>query len=139
MNINAYFPTLGVLVLIGLLHNVGGVIGNAYMEIWWWDILLHFLGGIWLAMSGFWLLYLSNKVNCKKSVRNFFIATLVPVFIIGIAWEVFEYVNGITFVLPGEVYEIDTVGDVFVDLAGGLLVYLYHRLKYWKEFLKPGV
>lgn len=139
MNINTYFSALGILISIGFLHNVGGIIGNAYNEIWWWDIMLHFLGGVWLAMSGFWFVYLSDKFNIKRSVKNFFIATLVPVLVIGLGWEVFEYVNGITFVLPGERYEIDTIGDVFVDLAGGMLVYLYYRLKYWRDFLKPAV
>jgi len=136
MNIKAYLPAFGILVVIGILHNIGGIVFNAY-DVWWWDILLHFLGGVWLALSGFWFFYYSRFVKgFLRTAGRFFFATLVPVLIIGLAWEVFEYMFGLTFVLPGERWGVDTIGDVFVDIAGGMAVYLYYRLKYWIEFCK---
>lgn len=136
MNVTSYFPALVLLALIGVLHNIVGIHISAYTDIWWWDILLHYLGGIWVALSGFWYFYYSGIIkNHPRTTVDFLITTIVPVLIIGGAWEIFEYVAGITFILPGEHYEFDTIGDFFVDTAGALTVYVYYRLKHWKDFI----
>lgn len=134
MNFQTYYPALTVLVIIGLLHNIIGIKISAYTEIWWWDILLHLLGGLWVALSSYWFFYTSGFTDIKKTTAYFFAATIPAVLIIGGLWEVFEYVAGLTDVYHGETYKIDTISDIGVDTVGGLIVYLYYRLKYWREF-----
>ncbi len=136
MSIKSYIPAFIVLVLIGLLHNVGGLYFDAYEKYWWWDVLLHFLGGLWVGLSGFWFIYKSHFLPVpRKTTVNFFMVILLPVLLVGIGWEIFEYMFGLTFVLPGESYRIDTISDIGMDIVGSLIVYLYYRLKMWRDFM----
>lgn len=98
--------------------------------------MMHFLGGMLVAMSGYWFFYRSGMVRVPKATtRNFLVATLLMSLIVGGLWEIFEYCTGLTYVLPGESYKVDTLCDMGMDTVGALVVYLYYRLKCWKEFI----
>lgn len=131
----SYFPIFLLLVFTAGLHIIGSRF-YFYWDLWWYDIVLHLLGGMWIAATGFWMYYQSGWWREPKvSVINFFLCTFLCAFIVGIIWEILEYKMGLTFSLPGVDYQVDTAGDIGMDIVGGLLVYLYYRLTYWKIFI----
>ena len=112
----------GVLVLIAFLH-ITGMNYFWYWKFFWFDILTHFLGGLWVGLAVLWLgNYLLEDWKLNKRQTMFFV--LCAVVFIGISWEVFEYVNGIT-VANKKGYWSDTYLDIIMDLIGGVLAGLY--------------
>lgn len=89
-----------------------------YSLIWWFDMPMHFSGGLFL---GFVFLYLSKAY---KLSFNFFFKTIAFVFILGVSWEIFElyFVNRVA-AYPFD--PVDTLSDLFFDLFGGLVSFSY--------------
>lgn len=80
-----------------------------YWTYWWLDIAMHVAGGVVLGLL----------VAIYGSQR--FVLVLGGVLIIGIAWEVFEFVLGLSVTEPN--FVSDTVVDLVMDLLGGSLAY----------------
>jgi hypothetical protein len=101
-----------------------------YWTYWWFDVLTHFIGGLWLGIASIWLYYFSGYVRTMRpSLRQAFATALMAGLVVGIAWEVYEYVvwqlsgEG----LPGN-YVSDTLSDIMMDSIGaaaGFIVYRY--------------
>jgi hypothetical protein len=99
-----------------------------FWTIWWIDVVLHVLGGFAIGLMVIWAGTLMgwNRAHISD-VRAFFLI-LGLVTLIGIGWEVFEYQAGMFVV--GQFFP-DTYHDLFSDIAGGLIAYVYyHFLKY---------
>lgn len=108
-----------------------------YWRFWWFDILTHFLGGLWVGISFLWIFFQSGHVNIAKNKRN---NNLIVVFLaslaVGIMWEAFEYYFGIV-VSGASNYIVDTMTDIFFDLVGGFAAYCYFVFRgYHKMELK---
>jgi hypothetical protein len=89
---------------------------------WWYDIPMHLLGGL---VVGFW----GSALAARRAVLPYQALTLVllAALVIGITWEIFEHVSGLTQGKPG--YWEDTFKDLLNDCVGaGLAVLLYWRL-----------
>ena len=97
-----------------------------YWRIWWLDIPMHFLGGFWVGLAAIYLLskYEISKYKC-------FFAVMFIVFIIGLSWEVFEFTLD-TLITFKKQNSLDSSSDMFFDLAGGVVSYLYI---YWKNLV----
>ncbi len=89
-----------------------------YWHWWWLDILMHTSGGLWIALASVWA---SLRINMRPA----FFTIIVLALLIGTAWEVFEYMNGIA--APPSVYLIDTIGDMFAVLLGAIVGYFATR------------
>ena len=89
-----------------------------YFTVWWFDMPMHFFGGIWV---GLFFLYAYKVKNI--SLRSVIEVTL-SVLVMGILWEIFEFYvfNGIGR-YPFDL--LDTFSDIFFDLAGGLTAVWY--------------
>jgi hypothetical protein len=92
-----------------------------YWSVPWFDVLMHFLGGVWIAALVYW--FLRRMVPfVPLSSQAIFAILLGATFLVGIAWEVFEYLVGTYFT---ENYPLDTSIDLLMDLVGaGVLYYL---------------
>ena len=91
-----------------------------YWMFWWYDIILHFLGGVFSGLFVLWLRYFSGYLGAHAvpTLPRVFLFVGVSVLIVGIGWEVFEWVVGETFRMEG--YWKDTIVDVVLDLLGGI-------------------
>lgn len=117
-----------VLVVVIFLVNVLATSFAWYALLWWFDMPMHFFGGVFLG-------YLTTLVFYKtfymqehiSSSRIIFLGTLI-VGVVGGGWELFEYVvqhyTGALLANP-----IDSYSDLCFDMAGGLtaLLFLYKR------------
>ena len=57
-----------------------------YSSIWYFDMIMHFVGGFWLGLSFLWLFPI-KEITFKKIVE-----IILGILLIGILWEVYEIV-----------------------------------------------
>ncbi|MEX0917204.1 MAG: hypothetical protein WDZ90_01650 [Candidatus Paceibacterota bacterium] len=100
-----------------------------YWTLWWYDIMMHGLGGFFVGLSTLWFFYLSGYVQAPRNSLIFFYG-IVSALVVGVLWEVFEYIVGAT---NRDEYMFDTFLDLLMDIAGGLGAY-YYFLSKWKEY-----
>lgn len=88
-----------------------------YWRYWWLDIPVHFLGGI---VAGLGLYVLRDLRVLDRSFSISLIKVLACVFVVAVAWEVFEYSIGYPVI---EFFWSDTLIDLAMGLLGGLVAY----------------
>src|SRR3989338_8295 len=81
-----------------------------YWRIWWLDIPMHFFGGMWAGLCGLWLI-------ARRGNPASLLSCLAFALFIGIAWEGFEYSEGIAASYHFS-YPFDTAKDLVMDLLG---------------------
>ncbi|MEX2029154.1 MAG: hypothetical protein WD963_01585 [Candidatus Paceibacterota bacterium] len=96
-----------------------------YYSIAWFDMFMHFLGGVWLGLFFFYVF------SRNKQIVPSFFKIIFFVLMVGILWEVFQFFTK-NYIGRDPFDIIDTLSDVFFDLLGGLCVILY----VWKKRLK---
>ena len=120
-----------ILLYAILILHLAGIYGRFYWTVPYYDILLHFLGGFWLALMAAYLLDRYVKKNFFQNHKFTEIIFLVGVtMIIGFWWEVYEllsdlYVFDKPNLLQGGV--MDMLGDLTADFFGAI-VYAITRL-----------
>ena len=114
---NIKIATISTFVLMAILHFIA-VTFYFYWTIWWFDIMMHVVGGFLAGLVFVGVLY---RADFSRSVLigSIFAGSVI----IGTLWEIFEYKTGMTFV-GSENYVVDTVSDLMSDVAGGLIAYL---------------
>lgn len=112
--------TLLLLGLIGVLH-ISAVIFFIYWEYWWFDIPMHFLGGMFAAFISAWVITM-RRPQLPAESTTFIAGLFFSALLIGILWEIYEYIAGVTYVAMGS-YFIDTTKDIVVDMAGAYTAY----------------
>ena len=121
MQRNFLFLTFLSVALMGFLHHLG-----SYYFLYWTiggvDMVMHFLGGLSVALIFVWGYYFSGVGGGDVSVdKRLIMKTFLFVMIIGVAWEYFEYYFKIANPTKGNYVE-DTTLDLIFDALGALLV-----------------
>lgn len=116
--------SLIVLVVLAVMHFLG-IKFEIYFYFEKYDIPMHILGGLWVALTVFWLTpYFSTSLSIKNyKIKSFFFA-LIIVLIMATVWEVFELASGITST-SDDVFLGDTVGDYICAIVGLFLGFVY--------------
>ncbi len=127
-----------VILIIGILQQVA-VHFYLYWTLSWFDILMHFLGGFWFGYSALWILFFSGYmlVPSRNDVKFFILVAFASAIGVGLLWEVFEYVTGITFV--NDVfhdYVFDTIKDLIMDSLGGIVSAIFLYIAYKKRLVQ---
>lgn len=99
-------------ITLGTLHYLGSTF-FLYWDVDWFDTLVHFIGG--LAVGLIFLTIFAKKISSKTLI---FSSTLFFVLLVGVGWEVFEYVFNIANPTGGNYVE-DTTHDLIADIVGG--------------------
>ena len=113
------FKRLAILIFLIFIINFFANKFYWYSSVWYFDMLMHFLGGFWVGLA--FLLFLF-----KENLSFFLILKIIlGVLVIGFLWEVFEIlVNNTIAQNPFNV--LDTASDIFFDLSGGLFAMFYY-------------
>jgi uncharacterized membrane protein YjdF len=121
-----YIPALLFLILLALFHYFGNHF-YLYVRINGYDIMMHILGGMGVALSVYWVL----KTFCKgHTFSSYFWPLIIITFIGGCAWEIMEAYYDIAGAPVGTVaYWIDTIKDLFDDTLGAVIIYFSIRKK----------
>src|SRR3989339_1196126 len=116
------FNRQALLVAIVALVNYGAIKFHWYYSLWWFDMPMHFLGGMWVALLLAW--YLSDESFSADSIGR----VILGAFIVGLSWEVFELLLNEQFVQNA--YDLpDTLSDIFFDLSGAFTALFYIALR----------
>lgn len=95
-----------------------------YWSIWWFDILVHFLGGVWIGGMALLIFFLGKSDTKLLKTSSAYILSVVAVLVIGVLWEVFEFSLD-TFIIFQTNDISDTISDIGADIAGGVFASLY--------------
>lgn len=116
-----YRRLIGSAALVGIglfVVNAVAVTFYWYVSILWFDMLMHTIGGVFVALLGAAVLW-----RHIKDLRGWdvFITLALFVFIIGLAWEYYEYVVQF-FIKSVHLADIsDSISDLICDMCGGML------------------
>ena len=122
-----FWNAFWVLVAIGVLHNIALKL-HLYYDWLWFDNVLHFLGGAWIATLVIWFFFFSGLVTTRPIRLVSFVGIIAAgVLLIGTAWEIYEYAFDIA-VGEGERYVVDTLFDFLMAYIGaGIVAYLCYK------------
>ncbi len=105
-----------------------------YSSVWWFDMPMHYLGGLFL---GFFVLGLVLHTPLGKNERkvtyyDHILFLFAGILAFGLLWEVFEYVIDINTTQNG-FNMLDTLSDIMFDCAGGFTFVLYYLSLHIKQ------
>lgn len=119
-NRRLFLQTFGLLVVIFLLH-LGATRFDWYWQISWFDLLMHTLGGAFVALAT--VLCLGTQF---RSTTARLWGPVIGALVVGLGWEVFEIVGdewitrtigfASTFPMSGDL--TDTLTDLLSDIIG---------------------
>jgi len=99
-----------------------------YWTVEWFDILMHFLGGLFIGIFSSYVLFGSGLFKIKSHAVILFIVVMASVLVVGLTWELWELFAGLSSVLRDQ---FDTVLDLVMDTLGGLVAFYYVKKKLW--------
>ncbi len=118
---------LATLIIFVAIINFIAMKAMWYYIFWYFDMPMHFLGGVVVMLLVGYIFYRAISRYSMLPVS----AIMLAVLIIGVGWEVFEYL--VNNVYAGQVWnKLDTVSDICFDMAGGIM-----GLFIIKDSLKP--
>jgi hypothetical protein len=123
-----YFSFL-LLLLINFLH-ISAINNYLYWVYWWFDIMMHFLGGLWVGVTFLWayiLVFRGDGSNQKK----FFWMSFGVILLTIISWEVFELF--IQNNISDRNFFADTSSDMLLGMVGGAVAYRYFIFNFLKS------
>ena len=101
-----------------------GVLYDLFWVLPWYDMLLHVLGGIFIALL--FSLFIPRGALPEKFFSPRFFLSFFATMLVALFWEWYELRTGVTFVSRGG-YKIDAISDIFFALLG--FVGTYHLLQ----------
>lgn len=114
-----------VLFIVGALNAVAYRL-YLFWTVIWFDMVMHFLGGLFVALFFFWILSLFKS---KLSYTEKLILGAVFTILVGLVWEYFELIIRVTDLASPE-YWGDTGMDIIMDTLGGTLGIMFvHSLE----------
>ncbi len=87
----------------------------------WFDMPMHFLGGLWLGGMIVWMKWV--RWDGEVSRLKQFVWVILGAMAIGLAWEVFEFSLD-TFIIFRVNDVADTLSDLSMDFVGAVVAYL---------------
>lgn len=126
-----YILSFIILAVVRYMHVAG--LNGLYMEYWYYDIIMHFLGGV-----GVGLLTLAILNSFTPNLRHRRKLVILGAFVFGLGWEVFEIIYDIAgYALWTTPYYLDTLKDLANDSIGGAVASLFAALPIGKSFVSP--
>lgn len=125
------FPKFLVILIMAIaVVNALAHVFYLYWRLPWFDIPMHFAGGVWVAGTASWL-WLSRRTPSLVSptVKELIILPLCAVLVVSALWELFEFGTGAFFAVSPRDVLWDTVGDTLFASMGSMFVSWYHIRK----------
>jgi len=118
-------------LILTLLVNFAGMYFGFY-NFWWFDVILHFLGGFFVAMLMVHYLKITELriTNYELTAIKGYLIIVGAVSFIGVVWEFAEYLASLTLiesfynnfgVKTSFIGDLDdTINDLLMDIVGAL-------------------
>ena len=114
---------LALLFVIGVLDLIAAVF-HLHWEYWWYDVILHFLGGAWATMTVILVWHYYSNLSASDRLK-FVKIGVIGALTIGFLWEIYELISRVTSFSDGIFYWMDTASDLLMDICGGFFGALY--------------
>ncbi|MEK7555946.1 MAG: hypothetical protein AAB523_01510 [Patescibacteria group bacterium] len=103
-----------------------------YWSYWWYDIMMHFLAGLWVGGMVLWAYFFSESMKVFHPVRrsHAYFMVLGITFLIGLSWELFEFSLD-TFIIFQQNDLVDTMSDLGMDIVGAQAAAFYVTRARW--------
>ncbi len=102
---------------------------DLYWRWYWFDSMMHFLGGALVASFFLWLYFYSGVFKPEqRNLTHFLLIALLGIALVGFSWEIYELVLGEAR-RSRELYIFDTTVDLIMDTLGALMVCLFAFIK----------
>lgn len=130
ISIKELLINLALLVLFVFVMNALALLFSWYWIFWWFDMPMHFLGGLFLGGLGVYafIQYFLKKNTVLWKPYTWFKNVFLFVICISVAWELYEFIVDQLF-KNGQPNVIDTLSDLFFDTAGGMTALLFLYIK----------
>lgn len=89
-------------------------------------MLMHFSAGVCVGMATVLVWYFYHKTK-DLSLSKMVSITLISILFIGVLWEIYELVIGVTSFSDGVVYVTDTTSDLLLDICGAIIGSVYAK------------
>lgn len=127
------FPVwiLAVAILFIFALQVVATYWHLYFYIWWLDIPVHVVGGVWIALTFLSSYYASSRMTEKEHSSLFVVVFAVALTMtIGLFWEIYEF--GVDHAVGDSGLGLtDTLKDLSDDLLGALIAaWIFIRFGY---------
>jgi hypothetical protein len=120
------FNTLAYLIIFIFLANFLANKFYWYSSIWYFDIIMHFLGGFWVGILALYIL------GIKSISWRTILKIIICVLAVGIGWEIFEAIVD-KVVSKNPFNTLDSFSDIFFDVAGGTVSIFYYMKRIMKR------
>lgn len=116
-----------MLLVVGIaILYVAGFLFRWNYSLWWYDLLLHFLGGMWVAIAA--KKFLIRPIGQIGRIGPIFLVAFVA--LVGVTWEIYEFTIDELFFEERALWRAqegntDTMTDLMMDLVGGAVVSFY--------------
>lgn len=108
-------------ITVAVLHYFATIF-SLYWSVDWFDIMMHFLGGLLIGLISLWVFFTSEKIKYPRTKFAIFSVTIGLVLIVGLGWELWEIFVGFTDVFSDK---SDTMMDLVMDTIGAVAAYIY--------------
>lgn len=121
MRIGMTRTIIGLFILAGAVFilNKLAITHFLYWRFWWYDIMMHFLGGTLIGGLSVWG---ASYFRPSLSRRQLLYVGLIGIAAVGIGWEFFEFFTG-QYVGQANI-AMDTMQDLIMDTLGTIVAWL---------------
>jgi hypothetical protein len=120
-----YLLELGFFALLTAILHYFALVNFLYWNVDWFDILMHFLGGVTMAYLALFVFFTSNYIPVFSKLRSntwiVFFVVMAFVAVIGLGWELWEIFSGFSNILTDR---FDTILDLIMDMLGALAIFI---------------
>ena len=110
------------LILAVLVLHISAILLYFYVIFPWYDNMMHFLGGFWIALAA--MTFLWNFISSQKNPWLRFIFVILCVLLMGIVWEIYEFGVQDWIKITGIASIPDSISDLVFDTLGGIVAFL---------------
>lgn len=111
-----------VLIVVAVSHGLA-LTFYFYWQLWWFDTVVHFLGGMVVGFGTLWALTgVAHYREISFSRVRALLLVLCSVVVVAISWELFEFHFGL---FDSANYGSDTSADLLAGVLGATVAYAY--------------
>lgn len=100
--------------------NLGGGYFSWYSSIWWYDILMHFSGGLMIGTIAILFSFTKILPWFGTSANPKYPRIISGIFLAIVIWEILEF--GLSTIGGDSFYILDSVSDMALGLSGALFI-----------------
>jgi hypothetical protein len=113
-----YFAAIASILILAI-HGAGMFL-NYYVIFADYDMLAHFMGGVWVASAFLAVINQYPKLKPNGGALVNIIITAAVTALVAVLWEFFEFYTNILGNLPPNAYT-DTLSDLFIGILGSVI------------------